>query len=265
MSAQRSGKSVISLVGMVVIAVLLGMGILILGLSMTRHDNADAENGSKKTAALPMVGKDQLEQSLSEQLTGPGQPPPMVICEHGLIGKVGQNTRCDVTLADNAFQPIVTVTSIDDAGVKFDLAPAVSKAQLESAVSKMIKQESQAAPDAVVCDTGLEGKQGFVAVCHVTAGGFTSRRTVEVTKVDGLSMNYGLSPALPRSSAEKALTNQLHQIGKYPTATTCAGDLEGKIDSTLRCTASYNGSSQDYILTVTDNKNGAITFKYTPA
>ena len=78
-------------------------------------------------------------------------------------------------------------------------------------------------------------------------------------------MHYGLSPALPKSSAEKALTSQLRQIGKFPNATTCAGDLEGKVDSTLRCTVSYGAQNQDYILTVTDNKNGAITFRYAPA
>lgn len=265
MESKRSAKSVIAVVGVVVIAALLGIGILVLGLSINKPGAGGQGNEPQKSSALPMINKDQLEQSLSTQLTNPGQTPPMVVCEHGLIGKVGQNTRCDVTMADNAFQPIVTVTSIDDANVKFDLAPAVSKPQLEAAVTKMIKQEAQAAPDAVVCDTGLEGKQGFVAVCHVTAAGFTSRRTVSVTKVEGLSMNYGLSPALPKSNAEKALTNQLHQIGKNPTAVSCAGDLEGKIDATLRCTASFGGSSQDYILTVTDNQNGAITFKYTPA
>lgn len=263
MRSERTAKSA-AVVGVIIIAVLLGIGIVILGLSMS-HPDAQTGGGPKKSTALPMVSKDQLEQSLTKQLTNPDQAPPTVICEHGLIGRVGQNTRCDVTMADNAFQPIVTVTSVDDANVKFDLAPSVSKAQLEAAVAKMVKQEAEAAPDAVVCDTGLEGKEGFVAVCHVTAAGFTSRRTVEVSQVQGLSMHYGLAAALPKSSAEKALTSQLHQIGKNPNTVTCAGDLEGKIDSTLRCTVSYGSSTQDYILTVTDNKNGAITFKYTPA
>jgi len=265
MESKRSTRSVIAVVGVVIIGVLLGIGILVLGLSMSKQDSGAQVADKQKTAALPMVNKSELELTLSKQLTNPGQAPPMVVCEHGLIGKVGQNTRCDVTMADNAFQPIVTISSVDDANVKFDLAPAVSKAQLEAAVTKMIKQEAQADPDSVLCDTGLEGKEGFLAVCHVTAAGFTSRRTVSVTKVEGLSMNYGLSPALPKGNAEKALTNQLHQIGKNPNTVTCAGDLEGKVDATLRCTAGYGGSSQDYILTVTDTKNGAITFKYTPA
>jgi len=263
MRSERSIKP-IAIVGVIIVAVLLGVGIVILGLSFSHHNDAGPA-GPKKSTALPMVSKDQLEQSLSQQLTNPGQAAPTVICEHGLIGTVGNNTRCDVNSADNAFQPIVTVTSVDDANVKFDLAPAVSKPQLEAAVAKMVKQESQAAPDSVLCDTGLEGKEGFVATCHVTAGGFTSVRHVEVSQVQGLSMHYGLAPALPKSGAEKALTSQLRQIGKSPDTTTCAGDLEGKIDSTLRCTVTFGSHSQDYILTVTNNQNGAITFKYTPA
>lgn len=263
MRSDWSAKSV-GLVGVVIVAVLLGMGIVILGISMGHHDDASA-NGPKKSTALPMVSKDQLEQSLTKQLTNPDQAPPTVICEHGLIGKIGQDTRCDVTMADNAFEPIVTVTGVDDANVKFDLAPSVSKTQLETAVSKMITQEAQAAPDAVVCDTGLEGKEGFVATCHVTAAGFTTNRTIGVSQVQGLSMHYGLTPALPKASAERALMAQLRQSGKSPDSATCAGDMEGKVDNTLRCTVAYGTQRQDYILTVTGISERGITFKYATA
>lgn len=263
MRSERSTKP-IAVLGVIIVAVLLGVAIVVLGLSVGHHDDATS-TGPKKSTALPMVSKDQLEESLSKQLANPDQAPPTVICEHGLIGKVGQNTRCDVTSAGNAFEPIVTVTRVDDANVKFDLAPSVSKTQLEAAVAKMVTQEAQAGPDSVVCDTGLEGKEGFVAVCHVTAAGFTSVRHVQVSQVQGLSMHYSLAPALTKSSAEKALTAQLHQSGKFPNATTCGGDLEGKVDSTLRCTVNYGSQRQDYILTVTDNRNGAISFKYLPA
>ncbi|MEZ0054220.1 hypothetical protein ABIA30_005260 [Mycobacterium sp. MAA66] len=258
-------SKIAGVVGVIIVAVLIGTGLIMLGISVKHPSDSSDEPKDKKSTALPMVAKDQLEQTLTKQLTNPDQPPPTVICDHGLIGKVGQSTPCAVTMADsNAFDPIVTVNGVDDANVKFDLQPSISKVHLESAVGAMIKKESDVAPDSVVCDTGLEGKQGFVAICHVTAAGFTSNRTVQVGEVQGLSMHYGLAPALPKPSAEKALMAQLAQIGKHPDTATCHGDLEGRVDNTLLCTVAYGGSRQDYLLTVTGVSDRGITFKYTP-
>ena len=219
-------------------------------------------NQSNQSSA-PTVSKDDLQKDISQRLATAGQTPESVTCQGDLVGQLGQIARCDVTMGPaNSFEPVVTVTGLEGSKVDYDVAPSVSKAQLEAAVTHMLTSAGPAAPDSVSCQSGLDGKVGAVALCDVTAGGVPTRRTAVVTEVSGLSMKYGLIPVLSKAVAEASLLFQLRQTGQHPDSATCPGDLEGRPGTTLECTTVTAGQTQTYILTVTAVQGDNITYKF---
>jgi Domain of unknown function (DUF4333) len=144
----------------------------------------------------PTVAKADLQGAISDRLQKAGQKPESVNCSADLEGVVGKTTRCEVVLSDtNAFEPIVTVTKVDGSTVSYEMAPALSQTQLEKSVSDIVAKNIAKPVDSVTCESGLEGKEGNTATCHVVAGGETSSDTVTVTKVDGLLMNFNVKPS----------------------------------------------------------------------
>jgi hypothetical protein len=112
----------------------------------------------------------------------------------------------------------------------------------------------------------LDGKIGTETHCDITAAGVTSKRTVAVTKVDGLMMNFKVLPVLDKAQVESSLLDQLaSQLGSRPDSATCSGDLEGKVDNTINCTVVAGPETQDFTLTVTDVDGDRINFNYKPA
>ena len=92
----------------------------------------------------------------------------------------------------------------------------------------------------------------------------TLRRTVEVTSVSGLAMNYALVPMLPKDVVAKSLLAQLAQIGQHPDSATCTDNLEGKLGNTVECTTVSGAQTQTYVLTVAAVQGGSITFQFVP-
>jgi Domain of unknown function (DUF4333) len=209
------------------------------------------------------VSKGDLQMDITRRLITAGQTPQSVTCQSDLVGQLGQSTRCDVTMgAANSFEPIVTVTGLEGTKVNYDISPAVSKTQLTGAVTAMVINTGNAAPDLVSCQSGLDGKVGAVAYCDVTAGGVTTRRTAEVTDVSGLSMKYGLIPELPKTVVEGSLLSRLRQTGQHPDTANCAGGLERNLGSSVECTTATAGQNQTYIITVTAVQGDNITFTF---
>ncbi len=219
--------------------------------------------GNPSSSNSPRVSKQHLQEDISKRLSSAGNTPQSVSCPQDLAGEVGQSTRCEVTMsASSGLEPIVTVTGVEGTKVHYDITPAVSKTQLETAVSQMIARSSKAPVSSVSCLSGLDGKVGAVAYCNVTAQAATIQRTVEVTGVSGLAMNYHLVPILPTAVAEGSLAYQLKQTGQHPDSVTCAGNLEGKLGNTVECTTVTAGHTRTYILTVTTVDGDNITYKY---
>ena len=207
------------------------------------------------------VSKGDLQMDILQRLITAGQTPQSVTCQSDLVGQLGQSTRCDVTMGPaNSFEPIVTVTGLEGTKVNYDISPTVSKTQLVGAVMSMLIKTSNAASGSVSCQSGLDGKVGAVAYCDVTASGVTTRRTVEVTEVAGLSMKYVLIPVLPKPVVEGSLLSQLRQTGQHPDTASCASDLERKLGSTVECTTATAGKNQTYIISVTAVQGDNTTF-----
>ncbi|MEZ0054221.1 hypothetical protein ABIA30_005261 [Mycobacterium sp. MAA66] len=244
-------------------------------------NSSAAAQPSSPDSKVSTVPKDILVKTITDQLARAGVTPQAVTCQQDLLGQVGQTAACDVSItAVNSFEPIVTVTVVNGDKVSYAITPSVNKSQLEVAVKDMVTRSTNAAPDSVVCETGLDGKVGAVAFCNVTAGGATNRQAVSVSQVQGLSMNYGLAqlngnaPAqspgpnagagqtLPKNVAEGALMAQLKHAGQNPDSVTCAGDMPATVGATLACTAVAAGQNQNYLLTLSAVSNGSYTFKY---
>ena len=150
--------------------------------------------GTDAGGDAPTVSRQALQSDIANRLGEAGDPPRSVTCQEDLVGQVGRTARCDVVMSDaKGFQPIVTVTRVDGATVDYAMTPALSQGQLEKAVAGLIAQNSGDCVDSVACESGLEGRIDAVAHCDVDAGGKKAHRTVRVTEVSGLTMNFNLT------------------------------------------------------------------------
>ena len=144
-------------------------------------------------ARTPTIDRVTLQNDIAARFAEVGQAAQSVTCQEDLVGEVGRTARCDVVMSDvNSFQPVVTVTSVNGDTVDYQLTPALSQAQLEQAVRRLVLEKSGGTVDSVACESGLEGVIGTVAYCDVDAGGMRARRAVKVTDVSGMTMNFNL-------------------------------------------------------------------------
>jgi hypothetical protein len=167
-----------------VVAGLATAVVLVCGCSFTAGMNTG-----------PTVSKEDLQSEIADRLTKAGEQPRSVTCKEDLVGEIGRTARCDVVLSEiNSFEPVVTVTGVDGTMIDYEMTPAVSKEQLEKAVTRLVTATGGLV-GSVSCESGLDGTVGAVAHCDVEVGGVKVRRTVEVYKVDGLLMNFDLQPS----------------------------------------------------------------------
>lgn len=140
----------------------------------------------------PVVDRVALQRDITNRLSEAGVTPKSVTCLEDLVGEVGRVAHCDVEVGeDDGFQPVATVTRLNDGTLDYVLQPALSQAQVERAVARLEAEKGSHA-DAVACESGLEGTVGAVVHCDVDSAGVRARRTVVVTDVSGLVMNFEL-------------------------------------------------------------------------
>jgi len=214
----------------------------------------------------PAVGKDALQADIASRLEKAGQRPQSVTCKEDLIGEVGKTARCEVVMSPtNSFEPVITVVSTDGDTINYEMSPALSKEQLEKALSRLVADASHAPVVSVFCESGLEGKVGSTAHCDVDSGGLTLRRTVEVSSVEGLMMNFDVVPVLTKEEVASSLLDEFEQqSGRRPDRVECTGNLEGKAGNTVDCTVVTGSESAQFTLTVTTISGGSIKYSYAP-
>jgi hypothetical protein len=223
----------------------------------------DADVGVGRT---PAVGKDALQTDIAARLANAGEQPQSVTCKEDLVGELGKTTRCEVVMsATNSFEPVITVTGVDGSAINYEMSPAVSKEQLEKAVSRLVADAARVRVASVSCESGLEGKVGATAHCDVDAGGVKLRRTVEVNTVEGLMMNFDVVPVLTKEEVASSLLDEFQrQVGRRPDSAQCAGNLEGKAGNTVDCTVVSGQDTRSFTLTVTTVSGGSINYSYAP-
>ena len=214
----------------------------------------------------PAVGKDALQTDIAARLAKAGQQPQSVTCKEDLIGEVGKTTRCEVVMSpSNSFEPVITVTGVDGSAINYEMSPAMSKEQLERAVSRLVADAARVQVASVSCESGLEGKVGATAQCDVDAGGVKLRRTVEMNSVEGLMMNFAVVPVLTKDEVASSLLDEFErQSGRRPDSAQCARELEGRAGNTVDCTVVRGQDTASFTLTVTTVSGGSINYSYAP-
>jgi len=241
-----------------------GAGVGVAALALTSGLLTGCSFSFSSDGGKPIVSKSDLQKDISERLEKGGITPHSVTCKDDLEGEVGKSTRCEVVLsATNSIEPIVTVTKVDGTTVSYDMTPAVSKEQLAKVVAALVGRASGSAADAVTCESGLEGRKGLEARCHLTEGATTVTRTVYVSAVDGFALDFALVPVLPKHDLESSLMDQLTpNLGRRPDSAVCAGDLTGKPGNTVDCTVTAGARSEVFALTVTNVDGGTIHYNF---
>src|SRR4029078_3819845 len=143
------------------------------------------------------------------------------------VGEVGKAARWEVVISPaNSFEPVITVTGVDGSTINYEMSPALSKEQLEKAVSRMGADAAHAHVASVSCESGLEGKVGATAHCEVDSGGVKLRRTVKVNSVEGLMMNFDVVPVLTKEEVASSLLDEFQrQLGRRPDSAPCTCEL----------------------------------------
>lgn len=215
----------------------------------------------------PSVAKADLQNDITDRLVKAGEKPESVVCADDLVGIVDKSTTCDVVLSEhNSIEPIVRVTKVEDRAITYEMTPALSKEQLQKAVTGLLPTTASGQKvDSVSCESGLKGIEGAKAHCDVEGGGITRRRTIQVDKVEGMLMNFDVVPMLAKSDAERVLLDDRERRGgRRPDSATCSGDLEGQPGNTVTCTVFTGPDTQDFLLTVTSVSGDKIDYKYEP-
>lgn len=210
----------------------------------------------------PRVAGADLQSDIADRLTSAGERLQSVTCQDGLVGEVGHTTRCDVVLSPtNSFAPVVTVTHVDGATIDYQMSPALSGAQLERAVSRMLA--TGAPTESVSCPSGLVGELGAVAVCDVTTAGATLQRIARVNSVEGLTMDFDLIPVLSRAEVEGSLADELAaDLGRRPDSVVCAGDLQARHGTGVDCAVVAGPARADFTVIVTAVAGTTIDYSY---
>jgi hypothetical protein len=214
----------------------------------------------------PTADKDAPQTDIAARLAKAGEQAQSVPCREDRRGEVGKTAHCEVVMSStNSFEPVITVTGVDGDIIDYEMTPAVSKEQLEKAVSRLVADAARAPVASLSCESGLDGKVGVTTHCEVDAGGNTLPRTVEVNQVEGLMMNFDVVPVLTREEVASSLLDEFErQSGRRPDSAQCADDLEGKAGNTVACTVITGQDTASYTLMVTTLDGGSINYSYAP-
>lgn len=213
-----------------------------------------------ETEGKSAISAGDLQNRITDQLTGSGTAPKSVTCAGELAGEVGKSTTCDVVFSDvDSVEAKVTVTGVKG-GVSFDLSPSLTKEQLEKAVA--------AAEDTptVTCDSGLDGALGATANCDVTSDGVAGGRVAEVEGVNGLQIDLGVITVVPKDKVQEVFLQKLNADGTPAETVECVDDVMAKAGTFVECVAVTGDQKRGYEVTVTtiEGDNVDVAYKDAP-
>lgn len=262
MGTMRTSKSAVTgragLAGLAGLATVALLGAGVSGCSGSAKEDAGTKAAEATESAKPGISAADLQSQLTDRLGGEGMPVDSITCEGELPAEIGASTRCDVQFTEtNDVEAIVTAT---DSEGGYDLTPAMTKAQLEKAVTEMSSAQS------AKCTDGIDGTVGASSECDLTTDGTTVTRVVEVTEVDAPTLGLGLSmyAIVPQQQVEELLMQQLGADGQPVETVECVGDGSTKDNATVECVAVSGDQQQGYLVTVSDAA-GDVAVEYVPA
>lgn len=216
---------------------------------------------SAKVETVKSLSAADLQQKLAEQFAGSTPPAKSVTCKNELVAETGKTATCDVSFSEtNNVEAVVTVTSVKDGQLSYDIAPALSKEQLAQTVSGM------SGASTVVCATGLEGKIGATAQCDTTRAGVAMKRLISVDNVSGLQMDVSMKRIWPKESVQEILLQKLNADGTAAETVECVDGVVARTGANVECVTVTGNQKKGYVVTVTtfDDENLGLEYKDAP-
>jgi hypothetical protein len=138
----------------------------------------------------------------------------------------------------------------------------VEKASLESDITNQFANSAEP-PQSVTCNSDLEGVVGKAITCEVVISETNAiEAIVEVTKVEGSSVSYEMTPALSQAQLEKTVAGLVADgAGTEPTGVTCTDGLVGEPDNKTDCSMELDSEPIDIVATVTSVDGMLMNFE----
>jgi hypothetical protein len=142
--------------------------------------------------------------------------------------------------------------------------PTVAKADLQSDIADRLQKAGQK-PESVTCGADLEGVVGKTTTCEVVLSATNAiEPIVTVTKVDGTTVSYEMTPALSQAQLEKSVGDIVAKnVGRTVESVACESGLEGKQGNTARCQVHVGGKTTQDTVTVTKVEGLLMNFDVT--
>lgn len=130
--------------------------------------------------------------------------------------------------------------------------PNVAKSALQSDIADRLEKAGQE-PVSVTCSSDLEGVVGKTTTCEVVLNAKNAiEPVVTVTKVDGTTVSYEMTPALSQAQLEKSVGDIVATNLRRPVeSVTCESGLEGKEGNQAHCQVVSGGQTTHDTVTVT--------------
>jgi len=142
--------------------------------------------------------------------------------------------------------------------------PSVSRQALQSDISEQLAKVGDP-PQWVTCQEDLIGQVGRTARCDVMmsdTNGF--QPIVTVSRVDGSTVDYEMTPAISQEQLEKDVARLIAQnSGDRVDSVACESGLEGRVDATAHCDVDAGGSKARRIVRVTEVSGLMMDFNLT--
>lgn len=149
------------------------------------------------------MDEEDVERRLSKALEDQtGTKPDKVDCPDDLEGKKDATMKCVIKDGSNDIPVTLTVTEVDGSDLRFryEVADAtedastsgatVDEVQVEERISTMLEEEVGQKPDKIDCPGDLVGAVGETMRCTLTAGTDQLGVAVEVTEIEGSTVNF---------------------------------------------------------------------------
>lgn len=134
----------------------------------------------------PAMTKEQVEKAVAGLSSAPS-----ATCASGLEGKVGETTKCEMTIDGQASTRVVEVAKVDPAklGIELSVYMLLPKQQVEDVLMQKLGSDGQPV-ETVDCVDDVLSKVGSTVECAAVTGNDTTGYVVTVTEAEGDTVNF---------------------------------------------------------------------------
>ncbi|WP_319433634.1 DUF4333 domain-containing protein [Mycobacterium sp. RTGN5] len=153
------------------------------------------------------------------------------------------------------------------AGCSFNVSTgvSVSKTDLEKDISQRLEKAGEK-PQTVTCKDDLKGEVGKTTRCEVVLSSDNSfEPVITVTKVEGTTVSYDMTPALSKTQLEKGVSGLLAKSANVAVdSVNCESGLDGKEGTETHCDVTVSGVTTKRTAVVTKVEGLMLYFNVLP-